>query len=76
VKYFIEFVVSALADKPDMVSIEEEENERQLHYLINVSPGDIGRVIGRKGRTINAMRNILNAASQDGRRVVLEVENR
>jgi predicted RNA-binding protein YlqC (UPF0109 family) len=42
VKYFIEFVVSALADKPDMVSIEEEENERQLHYLINVSPGDIG----------------------------------
>lgn len=74
-KYFVEFVVSALADKPDMVNIEEEDQDRQIHYRINVSPADVGRVIGRKGRTINAMRTILNAASQDGRRVVLEVEN-
>jgi len=74
-KYFVEFVVSALADKPDMVMIEEEESDRQLNYHIQVSPGDIGRVIGRKGRTINAMRSILNAANQDGRRVFLEVDN-
>ncbi len=74
-KYFVEFVVSALADKPDMVSIEEEEQDRQINYRINVSPADVGRVIGRKGRTINAMRTILNAAKGDGRRVVLEVEN-
>lgn len=74
-KYFVEFVVSALADKPDMVMIEEEESDRQVNYRIQVSPGDIGRVIGRKGRTINAMRSILNAANQDGRRVLLEVDN-
>ncbi|MEO0453254.1 MAG: KH domain-containing protein [Verrucomicrobiota bacterium] len=73
-RYFVEFVVSALADKPDMVSIEEEENEQLRQYKINVSPGDIGRIIGRKGKTINAMRSILNAVSEDNRRIVLEVK--
>jgi uncharacterized protein len=72
-KYFVEFVVSALVDKPDEVDIEETESETRRSYRINVSPADVGRVIGRKGRTINAIRNVLGAVEADRRHVQVEV---
>ncbi|MGF1678403.1 MAG: KH domain-containing protein [Candidatus Methylacidiphilales bacterium] len=63
-KYFVEFVVSALVDKPDEVQIEESGDSSRTTLNIEVNPGDVGRVIGKKGRTIQAIRNIVGAAAQ------------
>ncbi|MEM6822540.1 MAG: KH domain-containing protein [Verrucomicrobiota bacterium] len=63
-KYFVEFVVSALVDKPDEVLIDDEEERGRTHYRVQVNPGDVGKVIGKKGRTIRAIRNVVNAVAR------------
>lgn len=73
-KYFIEFVVSSLVSHADEVVVEETERDGTLHFTVRVNPADIGRVIGKHGKTIGAIRSLLQAAaSRDGRPVRLEV---
>jgi predicted RNA-binding protein YlqC (UPF0109 family) len=62
-KYFVEFVVRALVDFPDEVDIQEVDGGDSLTYYIRLNPQDIGKVIGRNGRTISAIRNIVHAAA-------------
>jgi predicted RNA-binding protein YlqC (UPF0109 family) len=61
-------VVRALVDEPDAVSIEPEERRRGGYTLrVNVAPDDMGRVIGRRGRTAQAVRTLVAAAAvRDG----------
>jgi len=63
-KYFVEFVVSALVDKPDEVCIFDADQHGKTVFEIEVNPGDVGRVIGKKGRTINAIRNVMDAVGR------------
>ena len=69
-----EHVVRALVDEPDAVSIEPEERRRGGFILrVRVAQGDMGRVIGRRGRTAQAVRTLVAAAAvRDG--VEVEVD--
>ena len=64
-----------LVDEPEEVSVEAfEEEDGTLILELTVAAGDVGKVIGRQGRTINALRTLLKAGSQgDGRRVFVDV---
>jgi uncharacterized protein len=71
----IEFLARALVDSPDEVSVESfEEDDGSLVCEVRVAPDDVGKVIGRSGRTVNALRTVVRAASvREGRRVLIDV---
>ena len=60
---FLEQVVKGLVNHPDAVNITEVEQERTTVYELRLDPSDVGRVIGRSGRTVNAIRTLLQAGS-------------
>ncbi len=73
-KELVEYIVRSMVDDPSQVQVTETEAERTILYEIRVAPGDGGRVIGRGGRVINAIRAIMRAAAGRYRkRVNLEV---
>jgi predicted RNA-binding protein YlqC (UPF0109 family) len=64
VKELLEYMVKELVDSPDNVEImEEEEDEKTVIFKLKVAEDDLGKVIGKKGRTANALRVIMRAAS-------------
>jgi predicted RNA-binding protein YlqC (UPF0109 family) len=73
-KILIEHVSKALVDLPDRVEVNEIEGEQTTVLELRVDKSDLGKVIGKKGRTAQALRTILNAASTKLRkRSVLEI---
>ena len=69
----VEAVAKALADRPDAVRVTEREARGQLFVELTMAPGDMGRVIGRQGRTAQAVRTLANlAAEMDGVRVSVD----
>ncbi|MBF0171317.1 MAG: KH domain-containing protein [Nitrospinae bacterium] len=73
-KALIETLARALVDFPDEVEVEEREESDLTTLELRVAPEDLGKVIGRRGRTATAMRSILSAtASRESRRAVLEI---
>ncbi|HPU29644.1 MAG TPA: KH domain-containing protein [Syntrophorhabdaceae bacterium] len=70
----IEFIAKALVDNPDQVKVTEIEGEKISVIELNVAKDDLGKVIGKQGRTARAMRTILSAASTKAKkRAVLEI---
>ena len=73
-KELVEQIAKALVNNPDQVAVTESGSERTAVIELRVAPDDLGRVIGKEGRTAKAIRTILNAAStRENRRVVLEI---
>jgi predicted RNA-binding protein YlqC (UPF0109 family) len=73
-KELIKYMAEALVDKPDMVSVSEIIGEQTSVIELRVAKEDLGKVIGKQGRTAKAMRTILSAASTKIRkRTVLEI---
>ena len=73
-KDLINFIAQALVDHPEQVSVTEVGGHQTSVLELQVAKEDIGKVIGKQGRTIKAMRTILNAASAKGKkRTVLEI---
>lgn len=73
-KELIEFMARALVDNPDMVRVSDIEGEQTSVIELRVAKEDLGKVIGKQGRTARAMRTILSAASTKIRkRAVLEI---
>jgi predicted RNA-binding protein YlqC (UPF0109 family) len=69
----VEAIAKALADKPDAVSVTERESRGQTWLDLTMAPGDMGRVIGRQGRTAQAVRTLANlAAEMDGQKVSVD----
>jgi predicted RNA-binding protein YlqC (UPF0109 family) len=74
VKELVEFIVKSLVDKPESVRIEEVEGEKASIIELRVDNGDLGKVIGKQGRTAKAIRTIINASGvKSGKKVVLEI---
>ena len=70
----IEFVAKGLVSKPDEVKVEEVPTDRQVVIELTVDPADVGKVIGKQGRTARAMRSILKVkATKLGQRATLEI---
>jgi uncharacterized protein len=69
------FLARALVDDPDAVSVESfEEDDGTIVLELAVAPDDAGKVIGRGGRTISAIRTVVKASSvKEGRRVLVDV---
>lgn len=68
------YLARALVDQPDQVSLRTSEVDGARLYELKVAPEDVGKVIGRDGRTVNALRTLLNAAAQKaGQKVRLEI---
>lgn len=73
-KDLIEFIAKALVDHPDQVRVSEVEGERTSVIELTVAKEDLGKVIGKQGRTARAIRTLLSAASTKIRkRSVLEI---
>jgi len=73
-KELVEQIARALVDNPEQVEVTEMGGERTLVLELHVAQDDLGKVIGRQGRTARAMRTILDAASKKiGKRAVLEI---
>jgi predicted RNA-binding protein YlqC (UPF0109 family) len=70
----VEYMAKALVDDSDSVNVTEVEGERVTVIELRVAPGDLGKVIGKQGRTARALRTILNAnATKLRKRAVLEI---
>ncbi len=68
------YLARELVDDPTAVSVTSEERDDALVLLLHVAPDDVGKVIGRGGRIVRALRTVIRAASvQEGRRVLVEI---
>jgi predicted RNA-binding protein YlqC (UPF0109 family) len=73
-KSLIEDIAKALVDKPEEVSVSEVDGERTTVFELRVDTSDLGKVIGKQGKTARSIRTILSAAGTKlGRRCVLEI---
>ena len=73
-KELVSFLAKQLVNNPDAVEVKETQGETASVLELRVAKEDLGRVIGKQGRTAKAMRTILNAAaSRTNRKVVLEI---
>jgi predicted RNA-binding protein YlqC (UPF0109 family) len=72
----VEVIARALADAPDDVRVTQGERRGAVHLELQVAPRDLGRVIGRQGRTAAAIRALLTAAGEaGGQRVQLDIRD-
>ena len=71
---FIAYIARQLVDQPDQVTIEEESNDDRIILKLRVAQPDIGKIIGKKGRTALALRTLVAAVGKKaGKKVTLEV---
>jgi len=76
-KEFVEYIAKQLVDSPEGVVVEEKLiEEKKLVLSLKVQSDDIGKVIGKQGKTAQAMRTLLTAvAAKEGKRAILEIED-
>lgn len=73
-KELVEMLAKNLVDQPELVDVREVEGTSTLTYEIVVAEDDVGKVIGKQGRIINAIRTIVKAAAtKNGKKVYVEV---
>lgn len=71
---FLEYVVKGLVQKPEETTVTPVEKNGMTVYELRMNPSDVGRIIGREGVTINAIRSLLTAGSaKKGLRCSLEI---
>jgi predicted RNA-binding protein YlqC (UPF0109 family) len=71
----VELIVRKLVREPESVDVREVERDRSTTVIeVRVAEGDVGKIIGRQGRTVKALRSLLHAAGQKhNRRYLLEI---
>ena len=73
----VEIIARTLADQPDGVRVTEQAHRGQVLIELFMAPGDLGRVIGRQGRTAAALRTLVAATAElEGAKVTLEFRDR
>ncbi len=73
-KDLIEYIVKHLVDEPDSVEVKEVAGERAVIYELRVRPTDVGKVIGKGGRTAQALRTLVSAVgAKKGKRALLDI---
>ena len=73
-KELVEHIAKSLVDMPEQVSVSVTEKEANVLLELKVAPGDLGRVIGKQGRTARSFRTIVNAAGMKAKkRPTLEI---
>lgn len=73
-KELTEYIVKALVDHPEKVEVKEISGEKSIIFELKVGEGELGKVIGKEGRTAKAIRTIISsAAMKQGKRTVIEI---
>jgi len=73
-KAVVEYVARYLAEEPDAVEVDLQERRGEIMLLVHASPADMGRLIGRRGRVVQALRQLTRAASaSEGVRATVDV---
>ncbi len=73
-KELVRYLARALVSNPDAVEVKESESDGASIIEVKVAKEDLGRIIGKQGRTAKSIRTLINAAaSRDNRRVILEI---
>ena len=73
-KEVLEYIARAVVDDPDAVEVTEVAGERSMILQLRVAPDDMGKVIGKRGRTVRAMRSLVRAAgSRQGLTTLVEI---
>ena len=74
-KEFVEYIAKHLVDSPDEVKVTQIDSEKTTIYELTVASDDLGKIIGKKGRTAKAIRTLLTATSakMGGKRAILEI---
>ena len=71
---FLEFIIRRLVEFPDEMMLTEVPNGKTVVFRLQLRQSDVGRIIGRNGQTIQAIRSLLNSsASRHGQRATLEI---
>lgn len=71
---FLEYLVKGLVENPEAVTVTPVERQGLTVYELRMDPKDVGRIIGRQGMTINAIRSLLTAGSaKKGLRCIIEI---
>ena len=74
-KEFVEYIVKSLVSNKEHVLVDVSERDNAVVVRVNVAQEDMGRVIGRRGRTVNSIRSLLRVlGSASGTRVELDIE--
>ena len=73
-KELVQYLAKSLVNNPDAVEVKETEGENASVFELKVAKEDLGRIIGKQGRTAKSIRTLLNAAaSRTNRKVILEI---
>lgn len=73
-KELVEYIVKSLVDDPEAVKVSEVQGKASIVLEVSVAESDYGRVIGKNGKVINSIRNLVQVlAAKEGKRVTLEV---
>ncbi len=74
-KDLLESMIKSIVDSPDDVEIDVTESENTLIYELRLGDGDLGKVIGKRGKNIGAIRTIISAATakEGGKRSIIEI---
>ncbi|MCX6394480.1 MAG: KH domain-containing protein [Solirubrobacterales bacterium] len=73
VRELLETLAAAVVENPEAVKVSEADEDGTIVLELSVADDDYGRVIGREGRTAQALRTIVKAAAPDGRRVFVDI---
>ena len=72
---FLEYLLRHLVEHPDDISIETTEKDDKTVFIVSVHESDLGKIIGRKGRTIYSLRTLLSAVSaRENKRAIIEIK--
>lgn len=72
-KELVELLAKSLVDQPDQIQVEKIENHKSVLIEIKAAPEDMGKIIGRQGRIIKAIRTLARSAAPLGTRVAVEL---
>jgi hypothetical protein len=62
-KKALEYILSQIVDNPEEIKIDEQEDQGIINFTISVAPADMGKVIGKNGKVIRAIRNVVKIAA-------------
>jgi predicted RNA-binding protein YlqC (UPF0109 family) len=69
----VAYLARALVDEPERITVAEYRGHRGLTYEVRAAPDDVGKLVGRGGRTVKSLRRLVKAAAPQGRRIEVEV---
>ena len=73
-KDLVIYILKALVDNPEKVDVKEIAGDKSVIYELRVGEGDLGKIIGKQGRTAQAVRTVISAAAMKmGKRTLLEI---